>query len=201
MYLCAINTLIKNDPRPFMRHPFICQKTQTILLIIDEQAGLSPVISEFAEVVNNTEKLLKGASLFDIPVVFTEQNPEKLGATDPSLAHFMATSCNIEKIHFSACLESNFIESLSRFNRPQIVVAGTEAHVCVLQTCLDLLAADFKLFIVDDAIASRNSHHKNIATKQLTQAGAIITCTESVLFQWLEKAGTEQFRALLPLIK
>ena len=73
--------------------------------------------------------------------------------------------------------------------------------MCVLQTCLDLLAAGFQVFVVEDAIASRNQNHKKLAIAALSAAGAIITCTESVIFQWLEKAGTDQFRALLQLIK
>ena len=184
-----------------MRHSFICQKKQAILLVIDEQAGLAPVITDFAVVVENTSKLLKAASLLDIPFIFTEQNPSKLGRTSPELKSFICSTNMYEKMHFSACVEPGFIHMLAEYQRPQIVVTGTESHVCVLQTSLDLIAAGYQVFVVEDAIASRNKQHKALAIKQLSAAGAIVTCAESVLFQWLEKAGTTQFRTVLQLIK
>ncbi|TMO44003.1 MULTISPECIES: isochorismatase family protein [unclassified Pseudoalteromonas] len=184
-----------------MRHSYICQQSQAMLLIIDEQAGLAPVIDDFTNVVQHTATLLNSAKLLAIPYLFTEQNPSKLGHTSEELVPFITAENCYHKIHFSACLENDFNHKLADFRRAQVVVTGTEAHVCVLQTCLDLLAAGFQVFVVEDAIASRNQNHKKLAIKQLSAAGAIITCTESVIFQWLEKAGTDQFRALLQLIK
>ena len=184
-----------------MRHSFISQTSKTILLIIDLQAGLEPVISDFSHAVNQTDKLINAAMALDIPYLFTEQNPSKLGKSSEQLLPFINSNNCYHKMHFSACQEAQFNHQLADFNRQQIVVTGTESHVCVLQTCLDLIANGYQVFVVEDAIASRNEKHKELAVKQLSAAGAIITCTESVIFQWLEKAGTEQFRALLQLIK
>jgi len=184
-----------------MRHSFISQKNHALLLIIDLQAGLEPVISDFGQAVNYTEKLINAAKALDIPYLFTEQNPTKLGKSSEQLLPFINGNNCYHKIHFSACQEAQFNQQLAGFNRKKIVVTGTESHVCVLQTCLDLIANGYQVFVVEDAIASRNEKHKELAIKQLLAAGAIITCTESVIFQWLEKAGTDQFRALLQLIK
>lgn len=184
-----------------MRHSFISQKSNALLLIIDLQAGLEPVINDFGLAVNQTEKLIKAAKALDIPYLFTEQNPTKLGKSSEQLLPFINGNNCYHKIHFSACQEVQFNNLLAGFNRKQIVVTGTESHVCVLQTCLDLIANGYQVFVVEDAIASRNEKHKELAIKQLSAAGAIITCTESLIFQWLEKAGTDQFRALLQLIK
>ena len=179
-----------------MHHSFISQKSNALLLIIDLQAGLEPVINDFGLAVNQTEKLIKAAKALDIPYLFTEQNPTKLGKSSEQLLPFINSNNCYHKMHFSACQEAQFNRQLADFNRQQIVVTGTESHVCVLQTCLDLIANGYQVFVVEDAIASRNEKHKELAVKQLSAAGAIITCTESVIFQWLEKAGDTYGRLL-----
>ncbi|WP_404343819.1 isochorismatase family protein [Pseudoalteromonas mariniglutinosa] len=184
-----------------MRHSFITQKQQSALLVIDIQAGLEKVISEFNAVVANTITLLNAADTLQVPVLFTEQNPTKLGATASLLTEKRQTPLLCEKMHFSACLANDFLPQVAQLQRPQLVIVGMETHVCVLQTCLDLLAEGYQLFIVADAVASRNTAHKAIALSQLQQAGAVITCAESVVFQWLEQAGNDEFRSLLKTIK
>ncbi len=184
-----------------MRHSCVCEKSQSILLVIDLQAGLSPVIKEFSDVALQTSKLLEATQLLGIPCLFTEQSPSKLGHTCAKLTPYLTTINCFHKTHFSACMESSFLKLLANTKKTKVVIAGTEAHVCVLQTSLDLIAAGYQVFIVDDAVASRNVKHKELALKQLQAAGAILSSTETVLFQWLERAETDQFRALLPLIK
>ncbi|XQF94373.1 isochorismatase family protein (plasmid) [Pseudoalteromonas espejiana] len=105
------------------------------------------------------------------------------------------------KTHFSACNEHRFLKSIASYERPEVVVIGTEAHVCVLQTCLDLLAKGFKVVIAADAIGSRNKRHKKIAIEQMRDAGAIISSVETIIFQWTKKAATSKFKEILKIIK
>lgn len=181
-----------------MRHPFICNKNNSALIVIDVQKALEQAISEFALVKANSQKLVTIAQMLGIPCVVTEQNSSKLGKTVLNLPENTPT---IEKLSFSACMEGEFIAHLKSLGVNQLVVAGTEAHVCVLQTCLDLLHLDFDVFILTDAIASREPENKKCAIEQLSKAGAVATTLEMVVFQWLEKAATEEFRKILPIIK
>ena len=107
----------------------------------------------------------------------------------------------MEKITFSCLGAADFAARLSALGRTQAVVCGAEAHVCVLQTALDLRARDRRVFIVADATGSRDPANREAALARLSQAGATVVTTEMVLFEWLKRAGTEDFRALLPLIK
>ncbi|MGB0988603.1 MAG: isochorismatase family protein, partial [Pseudoalteromonas spongiae] len=94
-----------------------------------------------------------------------------------------------------------FLDTLAQLKRSHIVVIGTEAHVCVLQTCLDLLQQGYAVTVAADAVASRNTEHKAIALEQLRQAGAIVSCVETIIFQWTTKAGTSTFKQILPIVK
>ena len=98
------------------------------------------------------------------------------------------------KTHFSACAELGFIDQLKAYGKKQIIIVGTEAHVCVLQTCLDLVQSGFEVIIIQDAIGSRNLEHKKLAVEQLRQAGAVISCAEIVIFQWTKQAAIPTFK-------
>lgn len=183
------------------RHSYNAKKCQSVLLVIDVQSKLAPAMTRFDEVVNTTLQLVKAAQLMAIPTVITEQYKQGLGTTDEQVVKQAIGATYVDKTHFSACQEPDFINTLNKYQKPQIIIVGMEAHVCVLQTALDLLAADFEVFIVTDGVSSRHDSNRDIALAQLRQAGAVITCAESVIFQWLEKANTDMFRDVLPLIK
>jgi len=106
-----------------------------------------------------------------------------------------------QKEHFSACLEADFLALLRSYNRSQIIVVGMETHVCVLQSCLDLIKEGYQLQLVADGVASRADQNRDIAIDLLRKAGAVITSTEIVIFQWAERANTEEFRRILPIVK
>lgn len=169
---------------------------QCLFLVIDIQSKLAPAISGSQDLVHATDKLLKIALELQIPCLFTEQYPQGLGTTVDQLTPHMQNATLFEKIHFSAHREPDFAEYLQQQKRPQIVISGTESHVCVLQTALDLLAHGYAVFIVEDAVGSRKSKDKELALARMATAGAVIVSSEMVIFEWLERAGTDMFRRI-----
>jgi nicotinamidase-related amidase len=170
------------------------------LLLIDLQARLMPAIAEAETVIANARRLLKAARLLALPAMLTEQNPKRLGATVPELLTEAGNESSIlSKQHFDACRASGFFEMLP--SRAQIVVAGCEAHVCVLQTALGLLEAGRRVHVVQDAVGSRRAESKAAALERLARHGAEIVTTEMVLFEWLETAEHPRFREIVALIK
>lgn len=172
------------------------QAAQSLLLVIDIQERLAPAIANVDALIAENARLLHVASELNIPRFYTEQYPKGLGATVSSLQESLSEAHFYEKIHFSAGREQEFRDQLAAFNRKQVVVTGTEAHVCVLQTVLDLLALEYHVFVVADAVSSRSFENKERALKRMAQAGAHIVSSEMVIFEWLERAGTNQFRAI-----
>ncbi len=148
----------------------------------------------------NCAILAQAASLLNIPSVLTEQYPQGLGATLPEIKQHLPNTKAITKMAFSACGEPKFNQQLQRENI-QIIIAGMEAHICVLQTALALIAAGKNVFVVEDAIISRTPANKLNAINRLQQAGCIISNTESVLFEWLGNANHPAFKVISKLIK
>lgn len=171
---------------------------RAVLLIVDFQAKLMPAIHEGAAVLANARKLLDAAAILDVPVHFTEQNAKGLGATVADLAP--ADPAKIQhKMSFDAVRAGGFLERVPK-NRA-VVVAGSEAHVCVLQTCLGLIEAGRKVYLVRDAVGSRRAESKETAIRRLEKHGAEIVTAEMVLFEWLETAEHPRFREVLKLVK
>lgn len=172
------------------------------LIVIDVQVKLANAMPAAAMqmATKNGSILTQAAALLNIPHVLTEQYPQGLGETVPEIKQHLANSKAIIKTAFSACGEPKFNQQLQRENS-QIILVGMEAHICVLQTALDLLQAGKTVFVVEDAILSRNPANKANAINRLQQAGCIITNTESVLFEWLGNANQPAFKAISALIK
>ena len=176
---------------------------RSLLLVVDVQARLAPAIDEGAAAVENNRRLLQAAQRLQVPVLVTEHYPQGLGATvEPLQAPMAAAGATvIEKIHFGATREPGFLERLRGFGRRQIVLTGMEAHICVLQTGLGLLEAGFAVAVVADASSSRTRANREAGLARLARHGAEIVTTEMVIYEWLERAGTADFRALLPLVR
>lgn len=172
------------------------------LIIIDIQPKLCAVMPETAvsETLRNTATLVQAANALEIPIAVTEQYPQGLGETMPDIRTHLGLISVITKTAFSACDEPKFNQQLHR-DRPQVIITGMEAHICVLQTALDLLAAGKQVFIVEDAVISRNPANQANALMRLQQAGCIITNTESVVFECLRNAQHPQFKAISKLIR
>jgi nicotinamidase-related amidase len=179
----------------------LLDRNQSLLLVVDVQEKLAPAIHDGAAAIANNRRLLASAGRLGIPVFVSEQYVRGLGSTVTDLLPLPAGAQIVEKMHFSCTCEPGFLENLARTDRQQIVVTGMETHVCVLQTVLGLLAADYAVFLVEDAASSRTPANRAAAIERMRAAGAHIVTTEMVVFEWLQKAGTEDFRALLPLIK
>lgn len=177
------------------------------LIVIDVQSRLLPVMHEPDRLLKHCNTLIQAAQLLNIPVTVTEQYPKGIGHTEPELVRSLGSSYHpVEKTCFSCCGADNFNSRINQFpDRNQLIISGIEAHVCVLQTTMELLSQQGdpakEIFVVSDAISSREKKNKKIALNRLNQAGAVITCTESVLFEWLKDSSHDHFKALSSLIK
>lgn len=168
---------------------------QSLLLVIDIQTRLAPAIHEGAAVTAHNRWLVQVARRLAVPVLATVQYPKGLGPLLPELTELLAEGEVVEKIHFSAVADG-CLEEAPAFVRRQVVVTGTETHVCVLQTALDLLGRGKEVFVVAEAVGSRRPEDKALALERLRQAGCIIVSREMVAFEWLHRAGSELFRAV-----
>jgi isochorismate hydrolase len=184
-----------------MRHPQILTKERAQLLVIDVQDKLVNAMAARTEVVANTKKLILASKKMHIPVFYTEQYPRGLGNTITEIKEALGQQSPFEKVSFSCCSLANLNDSLSSTGRRQIILAGVEAHVCVQQTALDLMAKDYIVYVAADATCSRREFDYSIALERLKEAGTIITTTESIIFELLEQAGTPLFKELLQIIK
>lgn len=169
---------------------------RSVLLIVDLQERLLPAIEQGQSVIDHTAWLIGVARQLQVPVLLTEQYPQGLGVTAPAIAQLVQPEERIEKIHFSAVAEGNLLSHPSG-QRKQWVICGTESHVCVQQTVLDLLAAGRQVAVVDEAVGSRKSRDKELALARMRQQGAQIVSREMVAFEWLHRANTPEFRAVL----
>lgn len=177
---------------------------QSQLLIIDQQTRLASAMQEadWQQVETNSGRLLKAADVLEIPVLISEQYPKGLGPTADSVKACAAeTSQFIEKTHFSCCQNIDYKKQLVKNNRPQLIICGMETHVCVLQTAIEAMASGFEVYVVEDAVCSRDTAHKQNALQRLQQAGIMITNHESVMFEWLRDARHQQFKYISGLLK
>ena len=172
------------------------------LIIVDIQTKLASAMpaDTMQVVLKNCVILAQVAQLLNIDSVLTEQYPQGLGETLPEIKQRLASNKAIAKMAFSACGEPKFNAQLHR-DKSQIILAGMEAHVCVLQTALHLMQAGKTVFVVEDATISRNPANKSNAIARMRDAGCVITNTESVVFEWLGDAKHEAAKAIFNLIK
>ena len=173
---------------------------RSLFLIIDLQENLMKVMDHAGKVYNNTRLFLAACRVMGIPVVVTEQYPKGLGRTVPEVAEHLGGHTLIEKITFSACTE-DALKVLAGFNRKQVLVAGSETHVCVFQTVRDLVAAGYEVYILRDAVCSRFKDNYRNGIELMKEEGAVITDTETAIFDLLKVAGTTEFKAVSTLLK
>jgi isochorismate hydrolase len=171
------------------------------LVLIDLQERLLPAICGSARLVQNVSCLLNGAKVLGLPIFVTEQHPKGLGSTVQQVAQLVPGYAPFHKLAFSACGAEGFGKALKEKDLKQVVLCGIEAHVCVTQTCLDLLKEGLTIFVVADAISSRTEQNHQIGLERMRDAGAVIVSTEMILFELLETAGTEEFKQILALVK
>lgn len=184
-----------------MQTHLICQAASSQLVVIDMQEKLANAMPAegMQQVLKNSEILLQAAALLEVPVIHTEQYPKGLGPTCAELQPLL-TQAAVIKTTFSCCDEPTFQRKLVG-DRPQVVLAGMEAHICIVQTALALREQGRQVFVVEDAVLSRNAANKTNALTRLRQAGIVVSNTESVIFEWLGKAEGEAFKTLSKLIR
>lgn len=183
------------------RHPQILKKEKTVLLVIDIQERILPVIHEVETVVVNTLKLVNGFRIMDIPIYYTEQYPKGLGGTEARIKEALGDSKLFEKLSFSCFGAGDLFEELKQKGIEQVVVCGVESHVCVQQTVLDLLSNGFQVDLAADAVSSRRKFDYETALNRMRVNGAEVTVTESILFELLNVCGTDEFKAVSKLVK
>ena len=176
------------------------QRARSQLIVIDVQERLMPSIAQIRPVLGRILLLIKAAKRLGVPVYATEHLPQSLGPLAVGVKSLIPEMSVFTKRHFAATAEPGF-DSILEDKRPQVVLCGTETHVCVLQTALGLLEAGKAPVVVADAVGSREPADKEAGLNRLRDAGVVVTTAESVVFEWLGQAGTPEFRDILAMIK
>lgn len=179
----------------------LIDRATSCLLLVDVQERLAPAMAGRDAMERNVAVLLRAANRLGVPVLASEQYPKGLGRTVPAVAALLGDAAVVEKTEFSCVRNGAWLERLNGLARRQAVVCGSETHVCVLQTCLDLVERGTEVFVVGDAVASRAVGNRDLALARLAAAGATVVSTEMAVFEWLREADTPQFRELSALIK
>ena len=170
-------------------------------LIIDLQERLFPHMDQKEEVLRKCLMLMEGLKVLNIPILFTEQYPRGLGPSLQIVSQALGSSRAIEKTAFSCCDEPEFMKALEKSTPGTLIIGGIEAHVCVMQTVIDLLEAGYSVVLVEDCVSSRNPDDKRVAIHRMRSEGAVIATCESILFELARTSGTEEFKAISRLVK
>ncbi len=176
----------------------IANREECVLLVIDVQEKLIDTISDKANVLENIKALIRSAHVLDVPILVTEQ--ERLGETVSDI-NVMLPSGKIRKLAFSCCKVPEFTSSLAKISRKNVIVCGIEAHICVMQTVVDLPRYGYTVAVPQDAVSSYGAVDRESALQRMRDSGAVITTTEALIYELTERAGTEQFRKVLEIVK
>ena len=182
----------------------LCNADNSCLVVIDIQTRLTSAmpIKVLARLKRNINVLLQGAETLSIPVLTTEQYPKGLGPTEPEIVELLPdNTLRFEKTCFSCTDAEKFLDKLKETGRKQVILVGIEAHVCVLQTAIQLIAEGYQVFVVADGICSRQRDNYEASLNRMSQTGVTICNTESVLFEWLRDAKHEHFKELSRLVQ
>ena len=176
-------------------------QNDAVLTFIDVQGRLHEIMHEKETLDANLGRLVQCAKLLEMPILVTEQIPEKLGATNEPFLSILEGAPRIAKSAFSCCGEPKFVDALKASGKKQVILAGIEAHICVYQTAIELMESGYEVVLAADAVSSRAAENKDLALQALRAAGASILPTESILFALLRDAADPRFKEFLKLIK
>ena len=188
-----------SDEKSLTRSPELMSVGDSGLLVVDAQQRLIPAIANNRRVVRNARRLVDGANLLGVPAIATEQYPQGLGATVDELAPLLGEIP--PKLTFSCLGCPEIFQKLADQGIHKLLVCGIEAHVCVQQTVLDLLAEGWRVYVAADAVGSRHDIDYQTALRRMDSAGATLTTTEAALFEWLQTAESPQFKKVSRLIQ
>jgi nicotinamidase-related amidase len=181
------------------RSPELMGREDSALLVVDVQEKLISLIEDHQRIVWNSRRLLDAAGALGVPIAATEQYPERLSPTVPALKERIGHAP--DKLCFSACVCGEIFEQWKNDNRYRVLVCGIEAHVCILQTVLDLAAAGFEPYVAVDAVGSRYRVDQETAQRRMESAGVILTTTETAMFEWCRTAEAPEFKKISALAK
>lgn len=174
---------------------------ECILLLVDIQKSMLDLCIDRERTVLNAGALIEVAELFEIPILCSVQNPDKLGGFLPELTDKISEPRLLGKLEFN-CFENEAVaRAIRETGRKTLLLAGMEGHVCIFHTAVGALRLGYRVHIASDAVTSRSASDKQTGMHRLDRAGAVISSTEMILFELLNRAGTKEFRALLPLLK
>jgi nicotinamidase-related amidase len=177
----------------------LLSRHHSTLLVVDVQARLIPSILGHRRLVWNIRRLLEGAQIWKLPVLATEQYPQGLGKTVPELAEKLS---DVQaKLTFSGCGCVEMVQRLRDTHATQVLIAGIETHVCILQTVFDLMTEGYDVFVPADAVGTRHRVDHHWALRRMAASGATITTTEAALFEWCEASGSEEFKRTSALVR
>jgi isochorismate hydrolase len=182
----------------------LCNADNSCLVVIDIQTRLISAmpIKVLARLKRNIDILLRSAKTLSIPVLYTEQYPKGLGPTEPEIVELLPeNTLKFEKTCFSCTGAEEFLQQLKKSGRKQVILVGTEAHVCVLQTAMLLVEQGYQVFVVADGVCSRNRENYEASLNRMSRAGVAICNAESVLFEWLRDANHQHFKELSRLVQ
>lgn len=175
-------------------------KEETVLVVVDVQGKLAQIVDESEFVINSIVKVVKGANVLEVPILWLEQYPKGLGPTMQVIANEIKGE-PIEKITFSAYETEEFRQQLEALGRKKVLIAGIETHICVYQTAAQLLAAGYEVEVLADCVSSRTNGNREVGLQKMLQLGAKITSVEMALFEMQQNAKGEQFKAISSIIK
>lgn len=177
----------------------------TMALIVDYQERLMPVIDDSEKVIRNSSILVKGLKILNIPMLVTQQYTKGIGMTVPAICEALGSNredlAYYDKVSFSCAGDENILEAIKATGRKNIIVCGAEAHICVLQTVIDLLDLGYHVILVEDCIGSRKKKDRKVAVQRAVKEGAVLSTYESILFELTRVAKTDTFKAISALIR
>ncbi len=176
------------------------RREKTAVLLVDVQERLMPVIDGGEELERRLAAFLEGIDILNLSMIWAEQYKKGLGPTISSIAA-VTKGAPVDKLTFSCCGAPEITEQLRRINPETVLVVGIETHVCVLQTCLDLITDGYQPVLVADCTGSRHPMDREMALRRLEQAGVVLSTVESVLFELLGRAGSDEFKAVSRIVK
>lgn len=174
---------------------------KTVLLLVDIQGRLAEAMYAREALFDHLQRLIQGLQALEVPIVWVEQNPERLGPTVPQVARLLRDAQPVPKVSFSACGEPRVLDALDDLGRKQVLVAGIETHVCVYQTVIHLIERGYQPQVVTDAVSSRTPANVELGLDRIRSAGGVLTGTEMCLFELLGKATHPAFKQILGVVK
>ena len=184
-----------------MSKPVLLSLDSTVLVAIDFQERLFPVMHQKEKLLRQIIKLIRGAGVLEIPVILTEQYPKGLGTTLPEIMELLPDVKPIEKNCFSCCDADEFQQALEQTRRKQVLVCGIEAHICVYQTAMALKQSGYEVQVVSDGVSSRDPENKMISLSKLSNSGIDPTTVETALFELLKVASGDRFKQISNIVK